>query len=123
MQDASFIDKDGQDKIWSESNVSEDFDMALRLQLRGYIIRWATYSKGAFKEGVSLTIDDELNRWQKYAYGEWSVVGRRVATDFVVQAVVSCCSTPSRSGGAEARSHPRSTSSCGLERRSTTRYR
>ncbi|EKM53202.1 uncharacterized protein PHACADRAFT_259384 [Phanerochaete carnosa HHB-10118-sp] len=69
IQDAAFVDKDGVEKIWSESNVSEDFDMALRLQLRGYIIRWATYSKGAFKEGVSLTVDDELNRWQKYAYG------------------------------------------------------
>jgi hypothetical protein len=44
--------------------------MAMRLQMRGYIIRWATYSKGGFKEGVSLTVDDELNRWQKYAYGE-----------------------------------------------------
>ncbi|KAI0339326.1 hypothetical protein BDW22DRAFT_620375 [Trametopsis cervina] len=69
IQDAAFIDVDGQEKIWSESNVSEDFDMALRLQLRGYIIRWATYSEGGFKEGVSLTVDDELNRWQKYAYG------------------------------------------------------
>ena len=71
MQDAAFVDKlDGQTKIWSESNVSEDFDMALRLQMRGYVIRWATYSQGAFKEGVSLTVDDELNRWQKYAFGE-----------------------------------------------------
>jgi hypothetical protein len=43
--------------------------MALRLILKGYIIRWATYSKGGFKEGVSLSVDDELNRWQKYAYG------------------------------------------------------
>lgn len=56
-------------KIWSEDNVSEDFDMALRLLRQGYIVRWATYSKGGFKEGVSLTVDDELNRWQKYAYG------------------------------------------------------
>ena len=71
LQDAAFIDPaDGQEKIWSESNVSEDFDIALRLQQRGYIIRWATYSNGGFKEGVSLTVDDELNRWQKYAYGE-----------------------------------------------------
>ncbi|KAH9941252.1 glycosyl transferase family group 2-domain-containing protein [Epithele typhae] len=70
IQDAAFIDPaDGLEKIWSESNVSEDFDMALRLQMRGYIIRWSTYSKGGFKEGVSLTVDDELNRWQKYAYG------------------------------------------------------
>lgn len=69
VQDAAFLDKDGEEKIWSESNVSEDFDMAMRLQLRGFIIRWATYSLGAFKEGVPLTVDDELNRWQKYAYG------------------------------------------------------
>ena len=38
-----------------------------------WISRWATYSKGGFKEGVSLSVDDELNRWQKYSYGcnEW----------------------------------------------------
>lgn len=85
--------KGGQIKIWSEDNVSEDFDMALRLLRQGYIVRfvplpfslkvflrcgcrWATYSKGGFKEGVSLTVDDELNRWQKYAYGcnEWVFV-------------------------------------------------
>ncbi|PCH34589.1 hypothetical protein WOLCODRAFT_106236 [Wolfiporia cocos MD-104 SS10] len=70
LQDAAFIDPaDGIKKIWSETNVSEDFDMALRLQLKGYIIRWSTYSEGGFKEGVSLTCDDELNRWQKYSYG------------------------------------------------------
>ncbi|KIK67728.1 hypothetical protein GYMLUDRAFT_36478 [Collybiopsis luxurians FD-317 M1] len=74
IQDASFIDTNDKNKVtqvkmWSESNVSEDFDMALRLLGRGYDIRWATYSDGGFKEGVSLTVDDELNRWQKYAYG------------------------------------------------------
>jgi hypothetical protein len=40
--------------------------MALRLQLVGYIIRWATYSRGHFKEGVSLTVQDELNRYHLY---------------------------------------------------------
>jgi hypothetical protein len=60
---------DGMRKIWSDTNVSEDFDMALRLQLRDYVIRWATYSEGGFKEGVSLTPADELNRWEKYSYG------------------------------------------------------
>jgi cellulose synthase/poly-beta-1,6-N-acetylglucosamine synthase-like glycosyltransferase len=70
IQDAAFIDvADNKRKMWSEANVSEDFDMALRLQMRGYIIRWASYSNGGFKEGVSLTVDDELNRWQKYSYG------------------------------------------------------
>lgn len=52
LQDAAFIDPaDGKSKIWSETNVSEDFDMALRLQLSGYIIRWASYSKGGVQGG------------------------------------------------------------------------
>lgn len=87
IQDAAFIDPaDGKKKCWSESHVSEDFDQALRLQMKGWSIRWASYSNGGFQEGVSLTADDEvnglcrqrvmrqtdtlqLNRWQKYAYG------------------------------------------------------
>lgn len=35
----------------------------------GYVVRWASYSKGEFEEGVSLSAEDEINRWQKYAYG------------------------------------------------------
>jgi len=70
VQDASFVDPaDDVRKQWSEANVSEDFDLALRLLLNGYTLRWATYSLGGFKEGVSLTVVDELARWQKYAYG------------------------------------------------------
>ncbi|KAI0028398.1 glycosyl transferase family group 2-domain-containing protein [Vararia minispora EC-137] len=71
LQDAAFLDPgdDNKLKVWSEANVSEDFDMALRLMLKDYTIRWATYSEGGFKEGVSLTVDDELNRWEKYSYG------------------------------------------------------
>ncbi|KAJ4292729.1 hypothetical protein N0V90_009392 [Kalmusia sp. IMI 367209] len=55
--------------FWSESHVSEDFDIALRLQVKGNIVRLASYHGDGFKEGVSLTLYDELNRWEKYAYG------------------------------------------------------
>ena len=72
VQDAAFVDPaDGKTRQWSEANVSEDFDLALRLLLKGYNLRWATYSNGGFKEGVSLTVVDELARWQKYAYGRF----------------------------------------------------
>lgn len=57
------------EKFWSECHVSEDFDIALRLQTEGYIVRLAAYGGGGFKEGVSLTVYDELDRWEKYAYG------------------------------------------------------
>ena len=62
IQDASFIDEDdGIRKCWSESHVSEDFDQALRLQMKGWSLRWASYSNGGFQEGVSLTADDEVS--------------------------------------------------------------
>ncbi|KEF52306.1 uncharacterized protein A1O9_11546 [Exophiala aquamarina CBS 119918] len=59
----------GVDKYWSEETVSEDFDMALRLQSKGYDLRFSTVYGGGFQEGVSLTVYDELSRWGKYAYG------------------------------------------------------
>ncbi|ODQ49725.1 hypothetical protein SAICODRAFT_62809 [Saitoella complicata NRRL Y-17804] len=60
---------DGQPRWWSESHVSEDFEMALKLQCAGHSIRLAAYTKGEFREGVSLTVADEITRWEKYAYG------------------------------------------------------
>ncbi|GAA6006834.1 hypothetical protein JCM10207_009110 [Rhodosporidiobolus poonsookiae] len=69
LQEIAQEQPDGRWQIWSESHVSEDFDCALRMLCAGYDVRFATYSNGGFEEGVSLTADDELNRWQKYAYG------------------------------------------------------
>ncbi|GAA5967341.1 hypothetical protein JCM11641_000517 [Rhodosporidiobolus odoratus] len=69
LQEIAQQQPDGRWQIWSECHVSEDFDCALRMLTAGYDVRFATYSKGEFQEGVSLTADDELNRWQKYAYG------------------------------------------------------
>lgn len=69
IQQVSYEDEDGYEKFWSESHVSEDFDMSLRLQVNGYTIRLAAWAGEGFKEGVSLTVYDELARWEKYAYG------------------------------------------------------
>jgi hypothetical protein len=44
IQEAAFIDPaDGITKIWSETNVSEDFDMALRLQVRRHFYSFVVY--------------------------------------------------------------------------------
>ncbi len=56
---------DGSDLFWSESHVSEDFDISLRLQMAGNVVRMASYHGDGFKEGVSLTVYDELSRWEK----------------------------------------------------------
>lgn len=39
-------------QFWSESHVSEDFDLSLRLQSAGYIGRYATYTGDGFREGA-----------------------------------------------------------------------
>lgn len=70
VQECAYVDKDDDRvKYWSENHVSEDFEMSLKLGGLGYIVRLATYHNGGFKEGVSLSVYDELNRWSKYAYG------------------------------------------------------
>ena len=95
---------DAREKYWSEETVSEDFDMALRLQTAGYIVRLAAYAGDGFQEGVSLTVYDELMRWEKYAYGcnelifhpvlQW---GRRgPLTELFKNFVRSCMPLPSK---------------------------
>ncbi|KAK0361487.1 hypothetical protein LTR94_023149 [Friedmanniomyces endolithicus] len=69
IQQIGYMDEDGYEKFWSEMHVSEDFEMSLKLQCNGYIIRLAAWAGEGFKEGVSLTVYDELARWEKYAYG------------------------------------------------------
>ena len=53
LQEVAPEEGDGRKQIWSESHVSEDFDMALRLLRKGYVVRWCTYANGGFEEGVS----------------------------------------------------------------------
>jgi hypothetical protein len=124
VQDASFIDIDGKRKQWSENNVSEDFDLALRLLLKGYNLRWATYSNGGFKEGVSLTVVDELARWQKYAYGEILLLPMCIfflPLTVSLQDVTRLSSTPSSHGGAKDRSASSFGASSGPQHRFITR--
>lgn len=59
LQDVAY-EADGAIKFWSESHVSEDFDMALRLQNKGYITRLAAWAGDGFKEGVSLTVSYDI---------------------------------------------------------------
>ena len=66
-------EKSGRDVYWSEKHVSEDFDLAVRLYHGGYVGRYICYQKG-WTEGVSLTVRDEITRFQKYAFGASEVM-------------------------------------------------
>lgn len=63
IQQVAFIEPDdSKEKFWSESRVLGDFDMALRLEVLDYIVHLAAWAGDGFKEGVSLTVCDELTR-------------------------------------------------------------
>ncbi|CAM9426416.1 unnamed protein product [Phaeothamnion confervicola] len=75
IRDCSQVDPDdGERKFWSEKHVSEDFDLALRLQAHGFVGRYCTYTGNGFQEGVSLTAADEVIRLRKYAYGSCEIM-------------------------------------------------
>jgi len=69
LQEMMWSGPNGERKWWSESHVSEDFEMSLKLQNAGWRVRYVTYCGDGFKEGVGLTVYDELTRWEKDAYG------------------------------------------------------
>ena len=55
---------------WSEYHISEDFNMSIRLQSANWVTRYASYHQDEFREQVSLTIYDEISRWERYSYGD-----------------------------------------------------
>jgi cellulose synthase/poly-beta-1,6-N-acetylglucosamine synthase-like glycosyltransferase len=126
VQDAAFVDPDdGITKQWNESCVSEDFDLSLRIQMRGWTMRWASYSNGGFQEGVSLTAVDELNRWQKCKLLGLYQSQMSLITFTLHQmptAAVKCCSTRSQNGFQEAQSTSFSDCSSGPPFRFTRRF-
>lgn len=69
IDDVGDVGDDGLKRWWSENHVSEDFEIALKLQSAGYTTRMAGYSENRFEEGVCLSVYDEISRWEKYAFG------------------------------------------------------
>jgi cellulose synthase/poly-beta-1,6-N-acetylglucosamine synthase-like glycosyltransferase len=113
IQDIVYTE-DSVEKWWAETTVSEDFDMALRLQSKGYDLRFSAYfgSEG-FQEGVSLTVYDELARWEKYAYGRLRPVHFAFGNLLICeQGAPSSSSIPSDTGSPAVLSHLSSGNSC-----------
>jgi cellulose synthase/poly-beta-1,6-N-acetylglucosamine synthase-like glycosyltransferase len=69
MKECAFVDEKGILKFWSENRVSEDFDICIRMQNKGYIGKYMILNDFYFQEGISLTYDDEMKKYSKFAYG------------------------------------------------------
>ena len=77
LQKVAYSDKhclSHQVKYWSECNVSEDFDMCIRLGNHGMFGRYVMYTGDDFQEGVSLSYMDEIIKFKKFAYGACEIL-------------------------------------------------
>ncbi|KAI0268001.1 hypothetical protein BGY98DRAFT_1180546 [Russula aff. rugulosa BPL654] len=69
IADSDTIVREDSARELAESPMLQSPSMILKCEngevtlFKGYIIRWATYSEGSFKEGVSLTCDEPTTNW------------------------------------------------------------
>jgi hypothetical protein len=78
VKKVAFYDEDDKrTKYWSESHVSEDFDLYIRLASINEFGRYVMYTGDEFQEGVSLSYSDEVIKFRKFAYGACELVFNR----------------------------------------------
>merc|ERR1712232_376519 len=56
-------------EYWSESHVSEDFELMIQLYNLGYMGRYIAFPDCEFQEGVTRTFDEEATRHRKFSLG------------------------------------------------------
>jgi Glycosyl transferase family group 2 len=61
-------------EYWSETHVSEDFELMIHLYNIGYNGRYIAYPGCEFQEGVTRTFDEEAGRHRKFALGAHELV-------------------------------------------------
>lgn len=61
-------------EYWSESHVSEDFELMLHLYNLGFNGRYCAYPDCEFQEGITRTFDEEAGRHRKFALGAHELV-------------------------------------------------
>lgn len=61
-------------EYWSESHVSEDFELMIHLYNLGFNGRYCAYPDTEFEEGITRTFDEEAGRHRKFALGAHELV-------------------------------------------------
>ena len=61
-------------EFWSESHVSEDFELMIHLYNLGFNGRYCAYPDCEFEEGITRTFDEEAGRHRKFALGAHELV-------------------------------------------------
>lgn len=75
----SNLQADNRIEYWSESHVSEDFEIMLHLYNLGFNGRYCAYPDTEFQEGITRTFDEEAGRHRKFALGAHELVFNPIA--------------------------------------------
>mmetsp|Transcript_26273 Transcript_26273/g.37335 ORF Transcript_26273/g.37335 Transcript_26273/m.37335 type:complete len:926 (-) Transcript_26273:55-2832(-) len=65
----SNVNDENHTEYWSESHVSEDFELMIHLYNIGYSGRYVAYPDCEFQEGITRTFDEEAGRHRKFSLG------------------------------------------------------
>jgi Glycosyl transferase family group 2 len=63
------LQDDGTTEYWSESHVSEDFELMIHLYNLGFNGRYCAFPDTEFQEGITRTFDEEAGRHRKFSLG------------------------------------------------------
>ncbi|GKZ00916.1 hypothetical protein MPSEU_001043100 [Mayamaea pseudoterrestris] len=70
----SNLQAENRTEYWSESHVSEDFELMIHLYNLGFNGRYCAYPDTEFEEGITRTFDEEAGRHRKFALGAHELV-------------------------------------------------
>lgn len=70
----SNLQADNRTEFWSESHVSEDFELMIHFYNLGFNGRYINYPDCEFQEGITRTFDEEAGRHRKFALGAHELV-------------------------------------------------
>jgi hypothetical protein len=70
------LQNSGITEFWSESHVSEDFELMIHLYNLGFNGRYIAYPDCEFQEGITRTFDEEAGRHRKFALGAHELMFR-----------------------------------------------
>jgi len=63
------LQEESRTEFWSETHVSEDFELMIHLYNIGYTGRYVAFPDCEFQEGVTRTFDEEAGRHRKFSLG------------------------------------------------------
>lgn len=61
-------------EYWSESHISEDFELMIRLYIMGYTGKYVAFPDSEFQEGITFNYDEEARKLRKFSSGAHELI-------------------------------------------------